>query len=103
MSEPFFIADSKIHGRGCFAIRKIWTGEYFRVPVILVPRDTESRYVFPWDRENKSICLSAITMCNSSENPNLKIVSIDPVKLLKTFQVIRDVNAGQEIFLKYRI
>ncbi|QFR56796.1 hypothetical protein CPT_Mendera_270 [Stenotrophomonas phage Mendera] len=103
MNDPFYIQKSEVHGRGCFAARKILTGEMIRVAVILVQRDTDSDHLFPWDRENKSICLSAVSLCNSSEKPNLKIIEVNKEHLTKTFRATRDIEPGEEIFLKYRI
>ena len=91
---------SILEALGCFANRDINKGELFTFNVILVNKFS-SVYLFPWRREISSIVLSEITYSNSSIEPNMKILSIDRIKLTKTFIAIKNIAQNEEITLDY--
>jgi hypothetical protein len=47
--------------------------------------------------------LSELSYCNASNDPCLKILSIDKARMTKTFVFIKDVREGDEITLKYLV
>lgn len=104
--KDFIVKPSNIHGFGCFAARNFVVGEQICVNVLVKPKSDVSSIVnhtFPWGREESSIVLSELTYCNASSDPNLKIFAIDKANLTKTFLVMKNIDVGDELLLKYKV
>lgn len=103
----FVVKASPIHGLGCFAARDFFSGECVTSSVMVFPKeDLEAivTHTFPWEgRCTGSIVLSKLSYCNASNDPCLKILSIDKARMTKTFVFIKDVREGDEITLKYLV
>jgi SET domain-containing protein len=98
------VRKSNIHGRGVFATKSILSGTILECDIILLENNKKDLYTysFPWDKNHYSICMGFASFLNNSENPNLKIKSIDKDKLTKTFITIRDIKADEELLIKYK-
>lgn len=101
----FKIKDSDIDGKGCFAAKVIRKNETFTFPVIVFNKEELGiglkKFSFPWSPNKSSLLLSEITFCNSSLDPNFKILCIDKTANTKTFIALRDIDEDEEILLKY--
>lgn len=103
-----FLDRSHANGRGCFSLANLAKGTLLVSSVLVLPKEDVRdivRYTYPWGRGVSSVCLSNATMVNSCRGTfyeqNLRIKSIDKERLTKTFEVIRDVIVGEELFLDY--
>jgi SET domain-containing protein len=94
---------SKIHGRGVFATKPIPKGTELECDVLLLDNDTQTlkTWSYPWSRNQYSVCIGFGTFLNHSETPNVKIERISKERLTKTFKVVKDINEGEELLLKY--
>lgn len=97
---------SNLHGKGVFAKEKLVKGTKLISDVLLIPKsETQNtslnKYLYPWDKDNSSICIGFGTYLNHSNNPNIKVSSIDKINLIKTFVVINDIEMGDELTIKY--
>jgi hypothetical protein len=101
----FEVRESPLHGRGCFATRKIIEGEKFTFPVLVVKKSDLAPFIemtFPWSGKSfGAIVIGPFTFCNSTERPNMKISSIDKDDQTKTFTAIKNISAGEEVTLFY--
>jgi SET domain-containing protein len=104
-------------GRGVFATREIPIDTVIeRVPVLLIPRSQVfghssiaknaahiSWYVFDWiggKQKSVALALGCGSIYNHSETPNARYVS-DPPDVME-FVALRDIEAGEEIFINYQ-
>lgn len=109
MKKSVFVAKSTVHGRGVFSSRKIKKGEVFLTEPVLVVDckedncDQIKKYYYPW-HANKyySICMGAGSFFNHSDEPNVKIHSIDQDEKTMSFSALEDIEEGSELFIKYK-
>lgn len=103
--NDFVIKESEIHGNGCFSNHEFLKGDTITVPVLIFEKEDIPPsvwiYAFPWDKRNISLLLSPLAYCNSSDNPNFVISSINKTTKTKTFTVLRDIEFREEVLLKY--
>ena len=105
--NEFYVDNSKIHGRGCFARTFIKAGDRFECSVLPVSKheikidEGVCHHVFPFTREDSCVVLSEFTYCNSSENSNLEVVKINVRERLFTFEALVDIAPGTEVTIDY--
>lgn len=106
MYKSIEIKSSAIHGRGVFAKELISAGVEMTCEVVVIPKSSEGLlhiYRYPWDRLNNqdSICIGFGSFFNHSNDPNVKVKSIDKFSLTKTFITLKDIQPGDELFINY--
>ncbi len=111
-SHPgLFFAESKIAGRGMFCLNDIEQGALIEIcPLIKIPKDDlksidqTNLYNYYFLMEDKAfpacIALGFGSLYNHSHAPNAE-VKIDAVDALMFIEAIKDISAGEEIFLDY--
>ena len=94
---------SKIHGRGVFATQRINKGTELICDVMIFENNLKNlkKWSYPWTQTHFSFCVGFGSFFNHNDIPNLKIKSIDKIKLTKTFVVIKELNEGDELLLNY--
>lgn len=111
-SHPgLFFAESKIEGRGMFCVNDIVQGALIEIcPLIKIPKDDlksidqTNLYNYYFLMEDQAfpacIALGFGSLYNHSHTPNAE-VKIDAVDALMFIEAIKDISAGEEIFLDY--
>ena len=105
MYKSIEVKKSKIHNKGVFAKEKLFTGDTFECDILLlnkcnIPFEL-SDYIFPFNKDIKCICIGMPNFINHSIVPNIKILSIDKINLIKKFIIIKDIEIGEELTLYY--
>ena len=109
MNGLIFIGESDIHGKGVIAKIDLPKGTTFICDVLLIKK-IELKYIkktklleylYPWDKDNSSICCGFGSFFNHSNNPNTKIISIDKVNKTKTFITLSTIKKNSELTIKY--
>ena len=102
--SDFYVDNSTVNGRGCFASRDIAKNESFEFPTIpydsmLFPFD----WRFEWVKEAKieAIVIGPVTFCNHSKKFNIETVSRDWQKITMTFMTTKAIKKDEEVFLSY--
>lgn len=124
------VAPSPVHGVGCFAAEPIPAGALLSFPIVMVGSVAREdpklcRYLFPTvahgaaaedvgpalarlrseaprDFSPSAFVVGPVAFCNHSSDPNLRDRSLDAgPPATKTFVVLRDVAAGEELTLRY--
>jgi SET domain-containing protein len=99
------VRESTVHGRGVFANSKLLKNTVFEIPILPIVKKTVPDdlliYSFPFDNIKCCFCLGFITLVNHSNIPNLKVLELDKIKLIKKFIIINDIEIGEELFLNY--
>lgn len=101
--NDFYIKNSDIHGFGCFANRDIEKGERFYFSVLPIDKPHNlGDHTFPFVGPLQScLVLSDFTYCNSSNVPNMEVLSIDKTNRIIIFNSILEIKKDQEILLNY--
>jgi SET domain-containing protein len=99
------IRKSSIHGKGVFAKNFIPVGTLMCCDVLVLrDKPVELRnYSYPWRSVETSLCMGFGSYFNHSQEPNVKIKSIDTENLTKTFITLRDIACGEELTIRYSI
>ena len=100
------VRKSNVDGRGVFATNLIPVGTQFKFNVILVNSDIKDetiyKYSFPASSKKEySIVMGEFNFLNHNKYYNVIIKKFDKLNLIKTFEIIRDVKEGEELFLYY--
>lgn len=100
------IKPSPVHGRGLFAKFYIRKGQKIECEVIVMSdvamaSSDMQDYCFPWEGKKKCVCAGFGSFFNHNSDPNFKIKSIDKERFTKTFEALKDIKPGQELFLYY--
>lgn len=100
------VKDSPIHGKGVFATKDIKKGITYQNHVIPLPDEecgnSIHAYAYPFNGSKFfCICAGYGSFFNHSNKPNVRVIKLDRKNLIKTFEFIRDIKAGEEIFLYY--
>jgi SET domain-containing protein len=102
------VQNSRLHGRGVFATKKIRKGETIEVcPAIVVPKKKINHikntpladYYFIWDNGDPAIVLGNGSLYNHSYCPNAKYGKYENNTI--TFTAIETINVGEEITVNY--
>jgi hypothetical protein len=98
------IKESPVHGKGVFSTCFLKTGTILPCDVLEVSKDLKiMKYVLCNVDIKYYIHIGFASFFNSSEQPNVKHLSVDFDKGISYFEIITDVQEGEEIFLKYII
>lgn len=102
----FEIKKSPVHGKGVFAKAKLVVGTTFINHILPITaefvEESFGNYTFPfYGKKFICICLGEASLINHNDVPNVTVKSIDRVNLTKEFQVISEINEGDELFLDY--
>lgn len=107
--ENLIIREVEGKGRGVFARKHFAAGELIEeAPVIVIPdpqwkeleRTALKEYYFAWSDQSAAIALGFAELFNYCENPNADTVR-DVEKGQMDFVALRDIEAGEEITIKY--
>lgn len=102
------VRNSKIHGRGVFATKKIRKGELIEVcPVLVVPKEqvplmnktVVKDYHFIWDGRKTAIALGYGSIYNHSYDPNARYCDYGDTHF--KFRAWRTIHPGEEITVNY--
>lgn len=96
---------SKKYGRTVVAENWIFKGLIFLVePVLIMPNDDcvgiVSSYSYVWDKKHSAMVLGFGSLFNHSYTPNAKYIQDIKNGRMK-FKAIKDIQAGDEIFINY--
>lgn len=105
MYKDIEIRNSKIHGKGVFAKNFIPKGTLLTCDVLVLNERPLSikNYFYPWEGIEHSLCMGFGSYFNHSLTPNVRIKSINKRKLTKTFIILKDIEVGEELTIKYSI
>lgn len=105
------VAHSKNRGKGVFATEKIKANTIIEISPVLVFSEKESRdaektllynYLFEWGNnvKRRALGLGYISIYNHSYKANC-LYEMDFVHNTITIQTIKDIKAGEELFINY--
>ena len=97
------IRKSPIHGKGVFSKHFLKKGLTLTCDVLLV-NDNENDlhvYKYPWSFHICSVCIGFGSFFNHSDNPNVKLLSIDKINMTKTFELLSDIEENCELMINY--
>jgi hypothetical protein len=98
------IKKSDIHGKGVFAENFIPKGIILTCDILeVIPHKLINEYVFYYKPDIKYIHIGFGSFLNSSKNFNIKHLKVDIESKISYFEVISDINVGEELFLGYGI
>ena len=96
------IKQSNIHGKGVFATEKITKGTILQCDVLEVDKGSIVKdYIYPYIGSRVCMHIGFASFLNSSKNPNIKHLKIDVGSNISYFEIISDINIGEELFLNY--
>jgi len=96
------VKESPIHGKGAFSVCFLKSGTILECDVLEVSMDLKiMKYVLCNINKKYYIHLGFASFINSSERPNIKHLYVDFDKNISYFEIISDIQEGEEIFLKY--
>ena len=106
-----FIAPSKNKGRGVFTSHNLLVEDVIEIcPVIVIPPEQVElidktilyNYYFLWTSPENSICIALGygSIYNHSKTPNAEAIA-DTANNSFTFKCIKNITAGEEIFIDY--
>lgn len=98
------VKESTIHGKGAFAQKNIKKGTILKCDVLEVKRDELIKeYLFTFKEKRVCIHVGFASFLNSSFNPNVKHLKVDPTNKISYFKVIKDIKENEELTMKYSI
>ncbi len=98
------IKKSDIHGKSVFAKNFIPKDTILTCDILeVVPHNLINKYVFYYKPDIKYIHIGFGSFLNSSKNYNVKHLKVDIESKISYFEVISDINEGEELFLGYGI
>jgi SET domain-containing protein len=96
------IKKSPIHGKGVFVTENIPKGTIITCDILEVQKGKILKdYIYPFIGDRVCIHVGFGSFLNSSKTPNIKHVKIDVESKISYFQITKDVNLGEELFLYY--
>jgi SET domain-containing protein len=100
--NEFYIAESSIHGFGCFNQTLIKKGERFTFHLLPVDKPHNLIHAFPYGKQQSCLVLSEFSYCNHADDPNFEIVNQNRVERTQTFEALRDIPERSELTIRYR-
>ena len=111
MLPSLFIAPSENRGRGVFAAEPLTSNLIIEIsPVLVVSKEErvlleQTRlhdYIFEWGPDGSEACVAwgYVSMYNHAAIPNCRY-EMDFTHQLITIQTLRDIAAGEELFINY--
>ena len=96
------IKKSEVHGKGVFALEKIPSDTILTCDVIEVPKGLIiNDYIYPYIGDRVCIHAGFGSYFNSSKEPNVAHIKIDITENISYFRTIKNINKGEELFLRY--
>jgi len=97
------IKPSLIHGKGVFAIQKIIKGTILSCDILPISSTdpTIQDYLFPYNGALTCLHIGFASFFNGSLQPNVKHIKVDINTKVSYFEVLNDINEGEELFLDY--
>jgi uncharacterized protein len=106
-----YIADSAQRGRGVYTSTGLHTGSILEVSPVIVMNGRERNlldqtvlhdYIFLWGKDETECCLALgyVSIYNHSYQSNAEY-EMDFEKSVITIQAVRDIKAGEEVFINY--
>lgn len=96
------VKTSEVNGKGVFATKKLKQGQKLYCDVIEITNSPlTEKYVFPYIGNRVCIHAGFGSFFNSSKDSNVRHVEIDVTTNVSTFEITKDINASEELFLNY--
>jgi SET domain-containing protein len=96
------IKNSSIHGKGVFSAQFIPSGTLLECDVLEVCGvELLDKYVFPYIGTRNCLHIGFGSFLNSGKTPNIKHLRIDTEKNISYFEILNDVESGDELLLNY--
>ena len=112
MVLPFlFVAETAGMGRGVFTSEPIEAGTVVEIAPVIVMEEKDRDhldktllhdYIFEWNPENNQCCMALgyVPLYNHSASSNCEY-DMDYEHALITVKAVRDIHAGEELFINY--
>ena len=111
LSGSVFVGKDKKKGRGIFTNQSLKEGEVIEVAPVIVMSRAERKlidqtllhdYIFEWGADRKECCLALgyVSLYNHSYQSNCEY-EMDFKKQLITIKTIRDILAGEQLYINY--
>ena len=97
------IKKSELHGKGVFANDFISKHTIIKCDVIEISNTDKLLfdYVYPFIGNRSCLHIGWASFLNSGKSPNIKHIKIDTEEKISYFEVLSDVNKGEELLLNY--